>query len=259
MRQMTVCLVLVVSLFAAGEARGQDNGLPPSPPPLTDFGTADFFFGRPKATAGVRGNWLFARAKSDWYSFVTDQLLVDKKDFNAPGIAADVGFAVSRRADAVFGVEFNQAKKDSEYRNFVDNDRLPITQTTRLRTTTLTGSVKFALVERGLEVSRLAWVPKHIVPYVGAGGGALRYDLQQFGDFVDYQTSRIFASTLTSGGWTPVVQAFAGVDVRVLKRVYLSLDGRYQWSNASLSNSWVDFDPIDLAGFKLAAGASFVF
>lgn len=259
MRQMTVCLVLVVSLFAAAEARAQDNWPPPSPPPLTDFGTADFFFGRPKATVGVRGNWLFARAKSDWYSFVTDQLLVDKKDFNAPGIATDVGFAVSRRAEAVFGVEFNQSKKDSEYRNFVDNDRLPITQTTRLRTTVLTGSVKFALVERGLEVSRLAWVPKHIVPYVGAGGGALRYDLLQFGDFVDFQTSRVFASTLTSGGWTPVVQAFGGVDVRVLKRVYVSLDGRYQWSNASLSNSWVDFEPIDLAGFKLAAGASFLF
>jgi len=259
MRQMTVCLVLVVSLFAAAEARAQDSWPPPSPPPLTDFGTADFFFGRPKATVGVRGNWLFARAKSDWYSFVTDQLLVDKKDFNAPGIAADVGFAVSRRAEAVFGVEFNQSKKDSEYRNFVDNDRLPITQTTRLRTTVLTGSVKFALVERGFEVSRLAWVPKHVVPYVGAGGGALHYDLLQFGDFVDFQTSRVFASTLTSGGWAPVVQAFGGVDVKVLKRVYVSLDGRYQWSNASLSNSWVDFEPIDLAGFKLAAGASFIF
>jgi hypothetical protein len=93
----------------------------------------------------------------------------------------------------------------------------------------------------------------------GAGGGALHYDLLQFGDFVDFQTTRVFASTLTSGGWAPVVQAFGGVDVRVLKRIYVSLDGRYQWSNASLSNSWVDFEPIDLAGFKLAAGASFVF
>jgi hypothetical protein len=47
--------------------------------------------------------------------------------------------------------------------------------------------------------------------------------------------------------------------VRVLKRMYVSLDARYQWSNATLSSTWVDFDPIDLAGFKLAAGANFLF
>ena len=128
-----------------------------------------------------------------------------------------------------------------------------------MRTTVLSGGVKFALVERGLEVSRLAWVPKQVVPYVGGGGGAVHYDLLQFGDFVDFRTSRIFASTLTSGGWAPMAQAFAGVDVRVLKRVYVTLDGRYQWSNATLGNDWIDFEPIDLNGFKLAAGASVIF
>lgn len=256
MRQLATCLIVAAGLLGAAEARAQDQR-PPAPP--TDIGSPDFLFGRPRGSIGFRGNFLFARAESDWYGFVTDQLSLDRKDFNAPGFAADVSLPVSRRADAVIGVEFNQAKTDSEYRDFVDNNRLPINQTTRLRTTALTGSVKFALVERGLEVSRLAWVPKHIVPYAGAGGGALRYDLQQYGDFVDFQTNGIFASTFTSGGWAPLAQAFAGVDVRVLKRVYVTIDGRYQWSNASLSNTWIDFDPIDLAGFKLAAGASILF
>ena len=258
MRQMTLWVVVVLGLAMAGDARAQDTSPPPSAP-VADFGSADFLFGRPRGSVGFRGNWLFARANSEWYSFVTDQLSLSRKDFNAPGFAADVGFAVSRRADAVFAVEYNQSTTESEYRHFVDNNRLPINQTTRLWTTGLSGSVKFALVERGLEVSRLAWVPKHIVPYVGAGGGALRYDLQQYGDFVDFRTLRVFPSTLTSAGWAPMVQAFAGVDVLVLKRVYVTLDGRYQWSNATLGNNWVDFDPIDLAGFKLAAGASFVF
>ena len=258
MRQARVCVIVVIGLFVAAEARAQDTRPAPQAP-APDFGSPDFYFGKPRGSVGFRGNWLFSRANSDWYSFVSDQLTLGKKDFNAPGFAADVGFAVSRRADVVAAVEFNQAKTDSEYRDFVDNNRLPINQTTRLRTTTLTGGLKFALVERGLEVSRLAWVPKHIVPYVGAGGGAMRYDLEQFGDFVDFQTSRIFASTFTSGGWAPVAQAFAGVDVLVLKRVYVTIDGRYQWSNATLGSTWVDFDPIDLAGFKLAAGASFVF
>ena len=258
MWQARVCVIVAIGLFVGTEARAQDTRPAPQAPPA-DFGSPDFYFGKPRGTVGFRGNWLFARASSDWYGFVTDQLTLAKKDFNAPGFAADVGFAVSRRADAVVGVEFNQAKTDSEYRNFVDNNRLPINQTTRLRTTTITGSLKFSLVERGLEVSRLAWVPKHIVPYAGAGGGVLRYDLEQVGDFVDFQTSRVFGSTFTSAGWAPVAHAFAGVDVLVLKRVYVTIDGRYQWSNATLGNTWVDFDPIDLAGVKLAAGASFIF
>jgi hypothetical protein len=251
-----MCVIVGLGLLTASEARAQDNR---PPQPVSDIGSPDFLFGKPRGSVGIRGNWLVARAKSEWYSFVTDQLSLGRKDFNAPGFAADVGLAVSRRADAVFGIDFNQAQKGSEYRHFVDNNRLPINQTTRLRTTLLTGSVKFALVERGLEVSRLAWVPKHIVPYVGAGGGAMRYDLLQFGDFVDFQTSRVFASTFTSAGWAPVAQAFGGVDVMVFKRMYVTLDGRYQFAKATLSNTWVDFDPIDLAGFKLAAGASFVF
>jgi hypothetical protein len=258
MRQMTVCVVVVVSLFGATEAWAQDNR-PVPPPPLSDLGKPDFLFGRPRGSVGFRGNWLFARANSDWYSFVTDQLTLGQKDFNAPGFATDVGVAVSRRADLMFGLDFNQSKSDSEYRNFVDNQRQPIAQSTRLRTTTLSGSLKFALVERGLEVSRLAWVPKHVVPYVGAGGGALRYDLLQFGDFIDFRNHSVFPSTFTSAGWAPMAQGFAGVDILVLKRVYVTIDGRYQWSNATLNSTWVDFAPIDLAGFKLAAGASLIF
>ena len=258
MRHITMCVIVAIGVFSAADARAQDNR-PPSQTPPADFGSPDFLFGKPRGSVGIRGNWLFARANSQWFTFVTDNLTLDKKDFNAPGFAADVGIAVSRRAEAVFGVDVNQVQAGSEYRHLVDNNRLPINQTTRLRTTALTGSLKFALVERGLEVSRLAWVPRHIVPYAGAGGGAVRYDLRQFGDFVDFQTSRIFSSTFTSAGWAPMAQAFAGVDVRVLKRLYVTLDGRYQWSNATLSNTWVDFDPIDLAGFKLAAGASVIF
>jgi hypothetical protein len=257
MRQMTVWMVVVLGLAMAADASAQGDRR--SPEPAADFGSADFLFGRPHATVGFRGNWLFARAGSDWFTFVSKQLTLDEKDFNAPGFAADVGIPVGRRAEAVVGVDFNQTTSASEYRDFVDNQRLPITQTTRLRTTGITGSVKYTLVERGLEVSRLAWIPRHVVPYVGAGGGVLRYDLLQFGDFIDFSDQSVFGSTFRSGGWAPLAQAFGGVDVRVLKRVYVSLDARYQWSKATLSSTWIDFDPIDLAGFKLAAGANFLF
>jgi hypothetical protein len=257
MRQLTMWTVVMLGLASAVDARAQ--GVPPPGAPAATVGAPDFLFGRPHATVGVRGSWLFARADSDWFAFVTDQLSLDKRDFNAAGFAADVGIPFGRRAEAMIGVDFNQSSTPSEYRDFVDNNRQPITQLTRLRTTSVTGGVKYTLVDRGLEVSRLAWVPRQLVPYVGAGGGALRYDLLQYGDFVDFNDSSVFGSTFQSAGWAPVAQAFAGIDVRVLKRIYVSFDARYQWAKATLGRDWIDFEPIDLAGFKLAAGANFLF
>ena len=269
MRQMKVCVLVVLGLIVAtaahaqgsppGSPEGQQGDRQPPAPLAQPRPRPDFLFGPPKGSVGIRGNWLFARAQSDWFSFVTDELTLDAKDFNAPGFAADVSIALSRRADAVIGLEFSQSSTASEYRDFVDNDRLPINQTTRLRTFDMTGSVKLALLGKGVQVSRLAWVPRQFIPYVGAGGGLLRYDLEQTGDFIDYTDFSVFGSAFRSSGWTPLVQAFGGVDVRVLKRVYVTLDARYQWAKGTLDDTWIDFDPIDLAGFKLAAGASLVF
>jgi hypothetical protein len=52
---------------------------------------------------------------------------------------------------------------------------------------------------------------------------------------------------------------FGGVDVRVFRRLYLTVDGRYLWAAGDLGREWIDFDPIDLAGFRLSAGFNVVF
>jgi hypothetical protein len=54
------------------------------PPGVSRSSSPDFLFGRPEGSIGVRGSWVFARAGSDWYDFVTDQLTIDTKDFDAP-------------------------------------------------------------------------------------------------------------------------------------------------------------------------------
>lgn len=258
MRLLRLGVLVLVGFVVAAEASAQGRRDRPEPVP-DGPARPDFLFSPPKVSVGFRGNWLFARAGSDWYSFVTDQLTINHKDFNAPGFAADVGISITPKAEAVIGVEFSNASTASEYRRFVDNNRLPIQQNTRLRTVNLTGSVKYSLMDRGFQVSRLAWVPRGWIPYVGAGGGVLRYDLEQFGDFIDFVDNSVFGSSFRSSGWAPLAQAFGGVDVRVMRRVYVTLDARYQWAAAGLGSTWIDFDPIDLAGFKLAAGASLVF
>jgi hypothetical protein len=227
------------------------------PPPRRD--TPDFLFGRPDGSVGVRGGWLFARAGSDWFDFVSDQLTLDRRDFNAPGIAADVSVFLRPRIDAVVGMEYNAASTPSEYRDFVDNNRLPITQETELRHVALTGSLKFALTERGRQVGNFAWVPHSVVPYVGGGGGALWYRLEQVGDFVDFVDRSVFTDVFRSEGWAPTGHVFGGVDVKLTRRLFVTFDGRYIWAKPSLGREFIDFDPIDLSGFRTSAGVNLVF
>ena len=218
----------------------------------------DFLFGKPKGTIGVRSGWVFASAGSDLFTDLRDQFTVERKDFNAPAIGMDVDFAITPRASVVVGIDFSKASKNSEYRNFVDNQRLPITQTVSLRETKLSGGVKFALTPRGREVSSRAWIPAAVTPYVGAGGGVLNYQFLQFGDFIDDDFD-VVADTVRSEGWTPSAHVFGGVDVKVWRRVYVSGEGRYLWSNATLGRDFLGFEPIDLAGFKLTGGIHYVF
>ena len=64
------------------------------------------------------------------------------------------------------------------------------------------------MLPRGRQISRLAWIPRTIVPYVGAGGGVTSYEFRQSGDFVDFATENAAAGTFTiftdsfkSEGW----------------------------------------------------------
>ncbi len=221
----------------------------------------DFLFGSPKGMIGVRTGWLFASANSDLFTFVQRHLTVDRKDFNAPAIGMDVEIAMGPRFSAIGGFDLSHSNKDSEYRDFVDNQRLPITQTTELTELNLSGSVKFAITPRGREISSRAFIPAAVTPYVGAGAGIMRYRFLQYGDFIDVDSanSAIFTDTFRSSGWTPTAHVFGGVDVRVYKRLYLSGEGRYLWSSGKPGRDFIDFDPIDLAGFKATAGVHYMF
>ena len=215
--------------------------------------------GRPRASLGLRGEWLFASAGSDIYDFVTEQLTLEKSSFNAPGFGADVSLNLTSRLDVVVGFDIAKSTTPSEYRAFVDNRNLPIQQTTSLRQTNLFGALKFAVIPRGRAISRFAWIPSTIVPYVGAGGGISNYDFKQVGDFVDFSDNRVFAETFRSHGFAPTALVFGGTDIQVYKRMFMSLEGRYVWAKAKLGADFIDFDPMDLGGFRFGAGLHVMF
>jgi len=243
-------LLLMLTLAAPSVAAAQSGATP------------DFLFGRPRASIGVRGSRVFARAGSDLFRFVEQNLTVDRNDFDAPAVAADLGIRITERLDAVFGVDVSQKSIASEYRHLVDNNRQPITQSTRLREVNLGGSVRVALTPRGRGISRFAWIPARVTPYAGGGGGALWYELTQSGDFVDALApppQPIFSDLFQSKGWTPSAHAFGGVDIRFWRAWYMTFDGRYLWASARLGRDFQRFNPVDLAGFRLSAGVNVLF
>jgi hypothetical protein len=244
--------------LALGTASAGAQTADPAPSPVR-MPAPDFLLKRPVGSIALRGNWVFARAGSDLFDFLQEQLTIDKRDFRAPAVAVDVAFAVTRRFDAVFGLEFARASVESEYRQLVDNDLLPIEQTTVLRTLHVIAGVRHAFVPRGYEVSRLAWVPRRVVPYAGAGAGVVRHEFTQVGDFVDYADGSVFSDSFRSYGWSPTVHAFGGVDLHVHRRLFVTVETRYVWADAPLDRSFEGFAPIDLAGIRMSAGVNFVF
>ncbi len=158
-----------------------------------------------------------------------------------------------------FGFDIGKSSTPSEYRAFVDNNRLPIEQTTEMKQFDAFASLRYSLLPKGRSISRLAWIPRTLTPYVGAGGGLMNYTFFQTGDFVDFQTSRVFTDVFRSSGWAPSAHVLGGVDVQVYRHVFMSFEGKYMWSSADLEQKFVDFAPIDLSGARFGAGIHLLF
>jgi hypothetical protein len=251
-------------LLPAPSTAGDQRALAPESPaqqtgPAGSARSADFLFGRPKHAIGIRGNWLFASAGSDLFDFVTEHLTLEKEHFNSPGFGADVAFALTPRAELEASVELNRMTRGSEYRAFVDNNLLPIEQRTSMQTTQLSAGIRYALTPRGDEVGRLAWIPRRVVPFVGAGAGAVYYQFEQNGDFVDFVDLSVFYDVFRSTGWAPTAHVLAGVDLQIYKGFYGTVQGRYTKAAAELTSDFIDFDAIDLSGFRLSAGINLLF
>jgi len=234
-------LALAVAIITASPAAAQGSG-------------DGFLFRPPAGTVAVRGGFDFATAGSEVFTFLADELTVDRRDFSAPSIVFDVDYSVSPRVDAVFSVATARSSTQSEFRHWLDNNDLPIRQATHFQRVPLTASLKVYLSPPGRSIGRFAWIPKRLAPYLGAGGGVTWYRLRQEGDFIDFDTLKVFPDTFDSDGWAPTVLAFAGTDVSLSARFAVSVEGRYQWAHAALSRDFSGFDRIDLSGFAVTSG-----
>lgn len=221
-----------------------------------------FLFDEPRVTLGARGGINLAAAHSDVYDFFTDQLTLERGDFSGVALQGEVGVRVAPRFDFVGGVGFTSSRPGSESRTHEGTDGLPITQTTRLDRVSVTAMLRYYPLARGRGVGRNAWIPARVTPFIGIGGGVLRYELEQNGEFVDFQACDeenvcdIFMASLASEGRTGTVHVAGGADYWMTPRFGLSAEARYQWASGSLSRDFVGFEDIDLSGLHGTVGLS---
>ena len=223
-------------------------------------GSADFFFSAPKGWVSIRGGWLFPRAESDLYDFVGDQLTIDPPDFRAGTFNTELGVALAPSFAVEGGLDLNRRSIASEYRHFIGSDGQPIAQHTKLDQTGLFVGVRYTPTQYGRRISRFAFIPGRVVPYVGGGFSASYYTFQQAGNFVDFLTLAVFNDAFQSRGWAFGPYVRGGSDLQVWGRLYVNFDARYTWERAStLSSDFTGFDGIDLSGFRATTGISLVF
>jgi len=213
-----------------------------------------FLFRRPSGSLVLRGGFDQAIAGGDLFSFVTEQLTLKRRNFGAAALGADLAVRLAPRLDLVLGASFAGLRKRSEFRDWVDQNDLPIEQTTTLERVPLTGSLRLYVAPRGRSIGQLAWVPASFAPFVGAGAGALWYRFRQQGDFVDFGDNHVFRDDFDSSGWTVAAHAFAGMDISLGPRFFLTGEGRYTWARAPLGRDFSGFERVDLSGLSVTAG-----
>lgn len=240
----TTLILTALTIPCAGRAQTGGNG---------------FLFHEPRLSLTLRTGWDFPSARSDLFSFTTQQLTVDRGDFSAPTAAADFAWRVGPRTSVAFSAGVARTERNSEFRDLVDNNLLPIQQTTAFTRVPLTLGIKQCLTPPGRTLGRFAWIPARAVPFVGAGAGFMHYRFHQSGDFVDFQTMDVFTAQFNSQGWAPTGHALAGIDIALIPELVMTAEARYVWASAPLSQDFAGFHRLDLSGLATTAGLSIRF
>ena len=228
-----------------------------APPARAQSSGDGFLFHQPVARIGVRGGYSVATAGSDLFDFATENLTLSRSDFSGLTLGGSVDFTITRQLTFGADVGYSRSSKRSEFRKLIDNNNLPIEQTTAFERIPVTANFKYFLSPPGQTVGHAAWIPARVTPWLGAGAGVMHYRFKQDGDFVDFQTNNVFRGEFDSSDWAPVVQGLAGAEFTITPSVALTGEARYLWARGELGRDFGGFNKIDLSGAAASIGLAF--
>lgn len=217
-----------------------------------------FLFEKPNGSFSIRAGYEAANTSSEPFDVLKRETTLGPRSFDAFNLALDLNAFLTRRLDLVFTLDASSRTTTSEYRDWEENGR-PIAHESTLDRLAFGTGLRYNLVDRGRQISALAFIPARTVPYVGATGGVLWYEFMQEGDFVDVvndSTGNIFSDELRSDNYSVMGQVFAGVERRITTRWSLLGETRYTHSKARLVKDYRGMGDIQLSGLAFNIGAT---
>lgn len=217
-----------------------------------------YLFRRPQGSFTLRGGFARPSASSDVFDDSRKFLTIDRGDFNSASGSAEAGVRVADRLSIMIAAGVSGRNIDSEFRDWEDSEGLPIEQTTRLIRVPVTLGLRMDLLSPGRRISRLAYVPSKVTPYIAGGGGLMWYQYTQKGSFIDFRDNAVFDDALESDGTTGTAYGAFGVDFSLTPLFALNTEARYDMARATMNRgSFEGFNKIDLSGTSITVGFTF--
>ena len=217
-----------------------------------------FLFKPPVASLELKVGRAMYAADSDLFQSITSDLTLRKQDFAAFSVGADLALVAADPLDIVIGVGYNRSRNPSEFRDFVDQDDLPIRQVTEVSHVPLTAGLRVYPLSRGASIGQHAWIPARFTPFVGGGAGITFYKFRQQGDFVDQQDLSIFTDELEAASTAFLAYGEAGGTYWVSQRLGFNGAARYTFGEATMDDDFQG-STLDLRGLHGSAGLAIRF
>ena len=197
----------------------------------------------------LRGGIFRPEGDSDyWRNIDRDFTTSDVKEFEDPSFGLDYLLPLSDHLSLNFSGTFYQGETTGSYRNFVDNRGDRIRHDTKLDVSSATVGVVFHFAAPDAPVR----------PYLGAGGGAYPWRLEERGDFIDFRPNpdEVFTARLKSDGVAYGGYWLAGLDVPISRDLSLFAEGRWTKVDDTLDKDFEGFGKLDLSGRQVELGLS---
>lgn len=196
----------------------------------------------------LRGGIFRPDGESDYWRGVERDFTGDIKNFEDPSFGLDFLLPLSDHLSVNFSGSFYQGQTTGAYRGFVDD------RGDRIRHDT---TLDIASATAGL-VLHFTGPDAPVRPYVGIGGGAYPWRLEEEGDFIDFgpNPDEVFSASLRSSGVAFGGYGLVGLDVPISRDLSLFAEGRFTKVDDELDEDFEGFGDLDLSGREVSFGVS---
>jgi hypothetical protein len=219
-----------------------------------------FLFGRPRGTFTLRAGYLAQNTSSEPFIIERSLTTADRRSFDGFNLGFDLNMVASQRIDVVVTTDMSSRSNTVEYTGGWNENGAPITHENMLSRFGIGAGVRLNLVDRGRQISSLAYIPAKTLPYIGATAGVLWHQFSQTGDFLDIiddTTANIVTDELRTDNSNVMGQVFAGIERRLNARWSVLGETRYTRSAARLVKDYRSIqEDINLSGLAFNIGAT---